>query len=59
MNTLERITNKLDEVEDQINDQEDKVAENTQSEQQKEIRFLNEDSLRDLWDHIKPTIFAS
>lgn len=39
MNTLEGITNKLDEVEDQISDQEDKVAENTWSEWQKEKKF--------------------
>ena len=35
-NTLEGINSRLDEAEDQIRDLEDKVAENTQSEQKKE-----------------------
>ena len=44
----------LDEAEDQISDFEDKVGENTQSEQQKEKKNLeNEDILRDHWDNTK------
>ena len=35
-NTLEGLNSRLDEAEDQIRDLEDKVAENTQSEQKKE-----------------------
>ena len=50
-NTLEGINSRLDEGKDQIN-LKDKVAENTQSEQQKENN-LNEDSLRELWDNMK------
>ena len=42
----------LDEAENQISDLEDKVAENTQSKQQKRKKIIkkNEDRLRDLWD---------
>ena len=50
-NTLEGINSRLDEGKDQIN-LKDKVAENTQSEQQKENN-LNEDSSRELWDNMK------
>ena len=52
-NTLEGINSRLDEAEDQISNLVGKIAENTQSEHQKEKRFLNEDSLSDLWDNIK------
>ena len=45
---------RLDEAEDQISDFEDKVGENTQSEQQKEKKNLeNEDILRNHWDNTK------
>ena len=50
-NTLEEINSRLNEAEDWISNLEDKVSENTQSEQKKE--FKKEDSLRDLWNNIK------
>ena len=53
-NTLEGISNRLDEPEDWTSGLESKIAENIQSEQHKEKRiFKNESSLRDLWDNIK------
>lgn len=53
-NALERITSRLDEAEDCISDLEDKVAKNTQMEQQKEKRIpKNYNRLRDHWDNIK------
>lgn len=52
--TLEVINRKLDELQDWINDLEDKIGKNTQPEQQTEkIYFLNEGHLRDLWDNVK------
>ena len=52
-NTLEGFNSRLDEAEDQISKVEDKVAENTQTEQQKEKKnFKNEDSIN-LWDNMK------
>ena len=39
-NALERINSRLDEAEDPKSDLEDKVAENTQSEQQKKEKVL-------------------
>ena len=52
-NTLQGINN---EAEDQISNLEDKVPENTQSEQQKEKRIQkNKENLRGLWDNIKCT----
>ena len=52
-NTLEGINSRLDEVQDQINDLEDKVAVNIQSKQQKREKIINEDSVRKFWDNIK------
>ena len=53
-NTLEGINSRLGEAEDRISDFEDKVAENTQSDQQKEKKnFLNKESLVDSWDNIR------
>ena len=44
----------MDEVENQISDIKDKVAEDTQFKQQQEKRIQkNEDSIRSLWDNIK------
>lgn len=37
--SLERINSRVDEAKDQISDLEDRVAENTESEQQKEKRL--------------------
>ena len=52
-NTLEGI-NKMNGVEDQISELEDKVKNNTQSEQQNEKRLKkDEDSPREVWDNIK------
>ena len=53
-NTLEGITSRITEAEEQISDLEDRMAEFTAVEQNKEKRMKrNEDSLRDLWDNIK------
>ena len=50
-NTLKGIRGTLDKSEEWISDLEDKIAENTKSEQQKEKRiFKNKVSLMDLWD---------
>ena len=54
-NTLEGINSRISEAE-QISELEDKVVEITAEEQNKVKRMKrNEDSLRDLWDHIKCT----
>ena len=45
----------MDEAADQIKDLEAKKAENTQSEQQNENNFKNQDSKRSLWDNFKHT----
>lgn len=51
--TLDGIISRLDEAEDRISDLEDKAAENTQSEEQKDKRILkNENGLQDFWDNI-------
>ena len=55
-NILEGINNRLHKTQDYISDLEDKVVENTQSQQQKEKRIKKtEESLRDLWDNINCT----
>ena len=49
-NTLEWINSRLDDTEEWISNQEDRVIEITQPEQQKEEKnFLKEDNLRYLW----------
>ena len=54
-NTLEGI-NRISETEEQISELEDKMVEITSEEQNKVKRMKKtEDSLRDLWDHIKHT----
>ena len=54
-NTLERINSKISEAE-QINELEDKMVEITSEEQSKVKRMKRtEDSLRDLWGHVKHT----
>ena len=53
-NTLEGISSRITETEEQISDLEDRMVEFTAAEQTKEKRMKrNEDSLRDLWDNIK------
>ena len=55
-NTLEGINNRISEAEEQISELEDKMVEITSEEQNKVKRMKRtEDSLRDLWDHIKCT----
>ena len=53
-NTLERISSRITETEEQISDLEDRMEEVTATEENKEKWMKrNEDSLRDLWDNIK------
>ena len=53
-NTLEGINSRITEAEEQISDLEDRMAEFTATEQNKEKRMKrNEDSLRDFWDNMK------
>ena len=53
--TLEGINSRITEAEERISDLEDRMVEFTAVEQNKEKRMKrNEDSLRDLWDNIKP-----
>ena len=53
-NTVERLNSRLDGVEEQISDWEDRTVEFTQTEQQKENRILESyDNLRDIWNNIK------
>ena len=55
-NTLERISSRITEAEEQISDLEDKTMEITTTEQNKEKRMKRiEESLRDHWDNIKRT----
>ena len=55
-NTLEGINSRISEAEEQISELEDKMVEITSEEQNKAKRMKRtEDSLRDLWDHIKCT----
>ena len=53
-NTLEGINSRISEAEEQISELEDKMVEITSEEQNKVKRMKRtEDSLKDLWDHIK------
>ena len=55
-NTLEGISSRITEAEEQTSDLEDRMVEITAMEQNKEKRMKrNEDSLRDLWDNIECT----
>ena len=55
-NTLERISSRISEAEEQISELEDKMVEITSEEQNKVKRMKRtKDSLRDLWDNIKYT----
>ena len=55
-NILEVTDSRITEVEEQINDLEDRMVEITAKEQNKRKRMKRiEDSLRDLWDNIKRT----
>ena len=55
-NSPEGINSRITGGEQQISDLEDKIAEITTTEQNKEKRMKRiEDSLRDLWDNIKRT----
>ena len=58
-NTLERISIRITEAEEWISDLEDRMVEITAIEQNIEKRMKrNEDTVRDLWDNIKPPTFA-
>ena len=53
-NTLEGINSRISEADEQISELEDKMVEITSEEQNKVKRMKRtQDSLRDLWDHIK------
>ena len=55
-NTLEGINSRLSEAKEWISELEDKMVEITSEEQNKVKRMKRaEDSLRDLWDHMKHT----
>ena len=55
-NTLEGINSRISEAEERISELEDKMVEITSEEQSKVKRMKRtEDSLRDLWENIKPT----
>ena len=55
-NTLEGINSRISEADEQISELEDKMVEITSEEQNKVKRMKRtQDSLRDLWDHIKWT----
>ena len=55
-NTQEGINSRITEAEERISELEDKMVEITSEEQKKVKRMKRaEDSLRDLWDHIKHT----
>ena len=57
-NSLEGINSRITEAEERISDLEDTIVEITTAEQNKEKRMKRiEDSLRNLWDNIKPTEF--
>ena len=55
-NTLDALNNRLDEAENPITDLKDKVVEKKNTIwKRKKKGWKNKDSLRDLWDNIKPT----
>ena len=55
-NTLEGINSRITDAEEQTSELEDRMAEITAEEQNKEKKMKrNVDSLRDLWDNIKHT----
>ena len=54
-NTLEGISSRIIEAEEQISDLEDRMVEITAVEQNKEKKMKRNDSLRDPWDDIKYT----
>ena len=54
-NTIEEINSRINEAEEWISELEDRVAETTVLEQNKEKMKRNKDSLRDLWDKITCT----
>ena len=55
-NSLERISSRISEAEEQISELEDKMVEITSEEQNKVNRMKRTgDSLRDLWENIKCT----
>ena len=54
-NTLEELSSRISEAEEQISELKDKMVEITSKEQNKVRLKRAEDSLRDLWDHIKCT----
>ena len=54
-NTLDGINSGVHKTEDQIRDLKDQKAENSQSEQQKEKRFLKNEATESLWDNFKHT----
>ena len=55
-NTLEGINSRISEAEERISELEDKMVAITSEEQNKVQRMKRtEDSLRDLWDHIRCT----
>ena len=55
-NTQEGINSRISEAEEGIHELEDKMVEITSEEQNKvKIMKITEDSLSDLWDHIKCT----
>ena len=55
-NTQEEFNSRISEAEEQISELEDKMVEITPKEQNKVKRMRRaEDSVRDLWDHIKRT----
>ena len=55
-NTLEVINSRISEAKEKISELEDKMVEITSEEQNKVKKMKRtEDSLRDLWDHIKCT----
>ena len=55
-NTLEEVNSRIAEAEERISELEDKMVEITSEEQNKVKRMRRtEDSLRDLWDHVKCT----
>ena len=55
-NTLEGISSRISEAEERISELEDKMVEIT-SEEQNKVRKMKraDDSLRELWDHVKHT----